>query len=127
MELRGFAEQILFATALDQKLKLPAVITDERPGFPLLTPQAPGQSAELRFKPQGADKADFPGMHRLGWEHERGRLPHFFANHWVLATEIMALARLRFPDAPAAVRGGVWQTLKDEQSRDIATKPSLCT
>lgn len=57
----------------------------------------------------------------------RGRLPHFFANHELLATEIMALARLRFPDAPAAVRGGVWQTLKDEQSRDIATKPSLCT
>ncbi len=115
MELRDFAEQVLFATNLDEKLQSPAFVTDERPGSPLLTPQAPGRPAELRFKPQATGKADFPGVHRLEREHERGRLLHFFANHELLATELMALALLRFPDAPAAFRRGVWQTLKDEQ------------
>jgi hypothetical protein len=111
MELRDFAEQVLFATTLDEKLQSPAVVTDERPGSPLLTPQAPGRPAELRFKPQGSGKAVFPSVHRLEREHERGRLLHFFANHELLATELMALALLRFPDAPAAFRRGVWQTL----------------
>jgi len=115
MELRDFAEQVLFATTLDDKLQSPAVVTDDCPGPPLLTPPAPGRPVELRFKPQGSGKADFPGMHRLEQEHERGRLLHFFANHELLATELMALALLRFPDAPAAFRRGVWQTLKDEQ------------
>jgi uncharacterized ferritin-like protein (DUF455 family) len=115
MELRDFAEQVVFATTLEEKLQSPAVITDERPGSPLLTPQAPGRPAELRFKPQGYGKADFPSVHRLERAQERGRLLHFFANHELLATELMALALLRFPDAPAAFRRGVWRTLKDEQ------------
>jgi uncharacterized ferritin-like protein (DUF455 family) len=115
MELRDFAEQVLFATTLEEKLQSPVVVTDERPGSPLLAPEAPGRPAGLRFKPQGAGKADFPGVHRLEQEHERGRLLHFFANHELLATELMALALLRFPNAPAAFRRGVWQALKDEQ------------
>ena len=44
-----------------------------------------------------------------------GRLLHFFANHELLATELMALVLLKFPDAPAAFRKGVLETLKDEQ------------
>jgi uncharacterized ferritin-like protein (DUF455 family) len=54
-------------------------------------------------------------MHRLEQKEERGRLLHFFANHELLATELMALVLLKFPDAPATFRKGVLQTLKDEQ------------
>ena len=115
MELRDFAEQVLFATTLEEKLRCPEGITDERPGAPLLAPAAPGRPAELRFKPQVSGKAEFPGVHQLESERERGRLLHFFANHELLATELMALVLLRFPDAPAAFRKGVLQTLKDEQ------------
>jgi uncharacterized ferritin-like protein (DUF455 family) len=116
MELREFAEQVLFATTLEEKLRAPEIITDEHPGAPLLKVEAPGRPAELQFKAQGAGKADFPGVHRLEKEEERGRLLHFFANHELLATELMALALLRFPDAPAAFRRGLLQTLKDEQA-----------
>ncbi len=115
MELRDFAEQVLFATTLEEKLRAPADITDDHPGAPILTPELPGRPSDLRFKPQGAARSEVPGLHRLDEERERGRLLHFFANHELLATELMALVLLKFPDAPAAFRRGVLQTLKDEQ------------
>jgi uncharacterized ferritin-like protein (DUF455 family) len=115
MELRQLAEQVLFATTLEEKLRCPANISDERPGVPLVTPSAPNRPVELCFKPRGAGQGEFPGLHRLEDERERGRLLHFFANHELLATELMALVLLKFPEAPAAFRRGVLQTLRDEQ------------
>jgi uncharacterized ferritin-like protein (DUF455 family) len=116
MELREFAEQVLFATSLEEKLRAPGVITDERPGFALNTPTAPGRPANLIFKPHGTgDKSEFPGLHLLEQDRERGKLLHFFGNHELLATELMALVLLKFPDAPAAFRQGVLRTLRDEQ------------
>lgn len=115
MELRDFAERILFATTLEQKLQCEEVITDECPGLPLTTPETPGRPAALRFRSQGSARADFPGVQRLEKERERGRLLHFFGNHELLATELMALALLKFPAAPAAFRRGLLNTLKDEQ------------
>src|SRR3569833_112514 len=116
MELREFAEQVLLATTLEEKLRAPEIITDEHPGSPLLAIEAPGRPVELQFKAQGSGKAEFPGVHRLEKEEERGRLLHFFANHELLATELMALALLRFPEAPAAFRRGLLQTLRDGQA-----------
>ena len=115
MELRDFAERVLFATTLEKKLLRPADITDERPGTALITPAAPGRPAELQFKVTGEARDSFPGTKNLEQESERGRLLHFFANHELLATELMALVLLKFPDAPAAFRKGVYQTLRDEQ------------
>jgi uncharacterized ferritin-like protein (DUF455 family) len=116
MELREFAERILFGTTLDEKLAPPEVITDDRPGDALVMPAAPGRPAKLQFKPHATgNKSDFPGLHRLEDVLERGKLLHFFGNHELLATELMALVLLKFPDAPAAFRKGVLQTLRDEQ------------
>ncbi len=116
MELRELAERVLLATTLEEKLHCPAAITDEKPGAAIVAPSAPGRPPELRFKPQGSGKGEFPGTNQLEDARERGRLLHFFANHELLATELMALVLLRFPDAPAAFRRGVLQTLKDEQN-----------
>ena len=115
MELREFAERVLFATTLDDKLSCPATITDEHPGAALVAPVAPGRPPELRFKHRHSGKMDFPAAHRLERERERGLLLHFFANHELLATELMALVLLKFPEAPAAFRLGVLRTLKEEQ------------
>lgn len=115
MELRDFAEQVLFATSLEEKLGCPDILTDTRPGALVVAPSAPGRPGNLCFKTERSAQSDFPGLHRLEREEERGRLLHFFTNHELLATELMALALLRFPDAPAAFRRGVLQTLKDEQ------------
>lgn len=115
MELREFAEQVLFATSLEEKLRAPDRITDERPGPALVTPAGPGRPANLQFKPHATGKSEFPGLHRLEDQTERGKLLHFFGNHELLATELMALVLLKFPEAPAAFRKGVFETLKDEQ------------
>lgn len=116
MELRAFAEQVLFSTSLDEKLRPPpAGITDERPGPAIASPPMPGRPTDLRFKPTGVARDAFPGLQGLEQERERGRLLHFFANHELLATELMALVLLRFPEAPAAFRRGVLKTLQDEQ------------
>jgi len=115
MELREFAERVLFATTLEEKLLRPADITDERPGPAFMTPAAPGRPAGLQFKVTGEARDSFPGTKNLEQESERGKLLHFFANHELLATELMALVLLKFPEAPAAFRKGVYQTLKDEQ------------
>lgn len=116
MELRSFAEQVLFATSLEEKLRAPDSILDDRPGAAILAPSAPGRPRELRFKVSGRRQAhEFPGCHHLDQARERGRLLHFFANHELLAVELMALVLLRFPEAPSAFRQGVLKTLRDEQ------------
>ena len=115
MELREFAERVLFATNLEDKLRPPTDITDVRPGPALAVPTAPGRPQGLHFKTHGSGTSEFPGLHQLENQTERGRLLHFFGNHELLATELMALVLLRFPDAPPAFRRGLLQTLKDEQ------------
>ena len=116
MELREFAEQVLFAATLEEKLRAPGELTDEHPGPALVTPNAPGRPENLIFKTHGTgDKSEFPGLHLLEQDRERGKLLHFFGNHELLATELMALVLLKFPDAPAAFRQGVLKTLQDEQ------------
>lgn len=114
MEIREIAERVLFATSLEEKLRCPEEVTDARPGLPLAVPEAPGRPPELRFKAAASIRSDFPGIHRV--ESERGRLLHFFANHELLATELMALVLLRFPEAPPAFRRGVLKTLREEQA-----------
>jgi len=115
MELREFAERVLFATSLEEKLQRPSNLTDEQPGPALASPAAPGRPPELQFKAAGAARDSFPGTRRLENERERGQLLHFFANHELLATELMALVLLKFPEAPPAFRNGVLRTLQDEQ------------
>ena len=116
MELREFAEQVLFATTLEEKLRAPGELTDHHPGAPLVTPAAPSRPQNLIFKPHGTgDKSEFPGLHLLEQDRERGKLLHFFGNHELLATELMALVLLKFPAAPSAFRQGVLRTLRDEQ------------
>jgi len=115
MELREFALRVLFSRTLDEKLETPVALTDENPGPPIAAPDVPERPSELRFKPQHSGKSNLPRTHCLDQTGERGRLLHFFANHELLATELMALVILRFPEAPPAFRRAVQQTLKDEQ------------
>ena len=119
MELRDFAEQVLFGKTLEEKLLInPKLVTDEAPAQPFIMADGPGRPIELRISERGV-KADFPGTNRLDDDQERGKMLHFLANHELLATELMALVLLKFPNAPKEFRMGVYQTLKEEQAHTL--------
>lgn len=114
MEIREFAQRVLFSSCLEEKLQPGETLTDEEPGVGLGTPGEPGRPVDLRLRRDGV-RADFPGEAKLMNEEQRGILLHFFANHELLATELMALVLLKFPAAPAEFRRGIVRTLREEQ------------
>ncbi len=115
MELREFATRVLLSDSLEEKLAAPAgPLTDDVPGAALVTPEAPGRPLALRMAGRG-DRVELPPERELHREEPRAVLLHLFANHELLATELMALAILKFPDAPRAFRQALLQTLKEEQ------------
>lgn len=114
--LRDFAERVLFGQSLEEKLAAPPPgLLDEARGRALVTPPTPGRPSTLRLASADGERAEFPREHQLVQESARGQLLHFLANHELLATELMALALLKFPDSPPAFRRGLLQTLAEEQ------------
>jgi uncharacterized ferritin-like protein (DUF455 family) len=115
IQLQEFAQQVLFGTSMEAKLSFPReTIIDTRPGAAIRTPRTLARPQHLALRADGV-RAKYPSEVKLVDERERGRLLHFFANHELLATELMALVLLKFPDAPASFRRGVLETLKEEQ------------
>lgn len=115
MQMRDAAERLLFAETLEEKLLLsPRDAADDAPGLAIATPEGPGRPQELRVCAKGV-RVDFPGIHRLDDDRERGVMLHFLANHELLAAELMALVLLKFPDAPQEYRAGVYEAMREEQ------------
>lgn len=114
------ARRVLFNADLAEKLRplrlrettggdsLPAAVASWS-GF------APARTEALRFARHDRGRPALPGRPGLVDEENRGVLLHFFANHELLAAELMALALLKFPDAPEAFRRGLAATLREEQ------------
>lgn len=116
MEIRQFAEQVLFGTRWEDKLVALDCYEDHAPGAGIATPEAPGRPPGLGLDEwHQREKLRFRDVRHFHSEKERGLVLHFFANHELLALELMALALLKFPQAPPKFRRGLVQTLKDEQ------------
>lgn len=110
--VREFAERVLFGASLSDKLLAAGTLNDDARGQPLLGTVLPTRPTGLAI----AESADaFPSDTALAEAGARGRALHFFANHELLALELMALALLRFVDAPPAFRRGLVATIVDEQ------------
>ena len=119
MQMREAAEKLLFSSTLEEKLLLaPAAVSDDMPGRAVRLPDTPGRPDELRMVAKGL-KADFPGVHRLNDDAERGKMLHFLANHELLAAELMALVLLKFPEAPKDYRAGVYEAMREEQMHTL--------
>ena len=116
MDLTEFAHNVLFATDLATKLRRPGALSDEAPVAAVAAPRVPGRPETLNLdRWQSEVRAGFPNPTTLHKDEDRALAIHFFANHELLAVELMALCLLKFPDAPKEFRHGVAQTLIEEQ------------
>lgn len=110
MELRDYAAGILLGRSLPEKLFAPDQLTDQHPGPAETVPDFPGREPELRPQPRR-----LPPPRNLEPPEKRGELLHFFANHELLALELMALMLLRFPQAPRRFRLATAAVMREEQ------------
>lgn len=112
MPYAAWAWRVLAGDTLADKLAPPE--TGDAPPTSATLPDAPGRPAGLALPPRGvATRSPFPTA--LDTAEDRGRVLHFFANHELLALELMALALVRFPEAPPAFRRGLVGIVADEQ------------
>lgn len=117
MNLKDFARTLLLGTTLEEKLVSlnPGNDPEKDPeelSAPFAIPRFPGRPLHLS-KP---GKATFPSLQQLHKPTTRGEVLHFFANHELLAMELMALMLLRFPEAPLSFRNGLAHIIQEEQS-----------
>ncbi len=108
------AKQILFGkTIVDKLCPIP---TFEAISFELLQfPTLPGRSEQLKFS---RERQKFPGQGSLIHAEKKALAFHFFANHELLALEMMAAALLVYPhDSVEGVRfkKDLIATMRDEQ------------
>lgn len=117
MELRDWAMRVFTADSLEEKLFAPSdglkSLTDHKPGTPVVWTQPPRPS---HLQIAGKDRRKkFPSPKSLENKEMRARCLHVFANHELMALEMMAWALLAFPDAEASFRKGLANILLDEQ------------
>jgi len=130
IEIREVAEQVLFGQSLDEKLAVgqykgtaPRVVTDFSSESGLMMPKLPIRPSELMITPKGVGNAGggsgFPKVNKMSETAERAKMLHFLTNHELLATELMALVLLKFPNAPEEFRKGVYETMREEQAHTL--------
>jgi uncharacterized ferritin-like protein (DUF455 family) len=117
MELREWALRVFSADTLEEKLVLPdgglKSLSDREPGSGLAW-SAPPRSGNIRVAPKG-QRVKFPSSRSLHQQDMRVRCLHAFANHELMALEMMAWALLAFPQADKNFRKGLASVLVDEQ------------
>lgn len=114
MEIRAFAELVLFSDSLDLKTqRITTPFTDACPG-PALNVERPARPANLQFAARRT-APPMPKAESLTNPAKRAIAHHIMANHELQALEVMAMILIAFPDAPPAFRAGVAQVMTDEQ------------
>lgn len=106
------AQRLLLGITLEDKMWMPEKITQEstKKQFPL--PSIPGRPPLLSF---GKGRSPFPTAKELKNPYKRAEALLFFANHELLAIELMALFILRFPSTPWKLRRGLMHIIAEEQ------------
>lgn len=117
MQLAEFAERVLMGTSLEDKLFVPEgglrTLRDDQPG-PARAWREPGRPAHLGIAHR-KDRKKLPQPGALHDPEMRVRCLHTFANHELMALELMAWALLAFPDASRSFRLGMAHIMVDEQ------------
>jgi len=115
-----YCKQLLFGGSLKEKLNPPPKFLNSELELPLrdilVTPELPTRNSPINFS---AEQIKFPKRDALKRPETRGMALHYFANHELLAIEMMAATLLKFdyPNVEDRIRWrrGVLQTIADEQ------------
>ena len=110
MNVQNFAEQILFGESLKDKLCNPQGLEYGHSTKSVACTKTPNRPKYLQFS---EERLPFP--RHFGDANSRAQALHFFANHELLAIELMALCLLKFPDAPIPFQKGLVHTITEEQ------------
>ena len=114
MELRTFAEQVLYSDVLELKVRrILEPLTDDNPGQAVRT-ERPMRPVNLQFAARRTAPA-MPKAEALKYPRKRAIAHHVMANHELQALEVMAMVLLAFPDAPKEFRMGMAHIMFDEQ------------
>lgn len=117
MEISEWALRVFSGDCLEEKLLPPPegvkALTDEHPGSPVAW-RRPPRSGRLAIAAK-TERKKFPRPNALDREDMRVRSLHAFANHELMALEMMAWALLAFPQTEPGFRRGLAQVLVDEQ------------
>lgn len=118
MKLSEFLKQIVFSPRIENKLLKPSIITEydydnlgNQDGLVL----EPARSLNCKFSNA---RYKFPKSSSFHLKEKRGEALHYFANHELLAIEIMAAALLRFKiqdNCKESIIKGVLNSIEDEQ------------
>ena len=114
MEIREFAERVLTADSIAEKL-LPfePPVTDDRPGD-AFRPALPARPIALQFCGRKQTPA-MPHPNTFSNPLKRAAAHHILANHELQALEVMAFVLCAFPEAPPDFRREMVPILADEQ------------
>lgn len=115
MEIKEFAEIILFSPSIEDKLTKVNKFSDNKPSHSLILPKLPARSENIKFESDKNKRNKFPNASDLDQDYYKAVVLHFFANHELLALELMALILLKFPDAPKKFRHGIARCILEEQ------------
>lgn len=122
MELHDFAHQILFSGGLEDKLLDRHVIDWKNTRLDyegVGVPDLPGRNSLLAITEA---QSKFPKTNTLHLKERRGAALHFFANHELLAIEMLAAALCYFPcknEEDLSFKKTLVSTLGDEQKHFI--------
>src|SRR5690606_8502757 len=114
MQWEEAAKQILLGQSIEDKL-IPIPNFEVGAQNLIEFPNLPGRDKRLQFS---SERTKFPGAGSLIHDEKKGLAFHFFANHELLALEMMAAALLVYPhDTEEMVRfkKDLIATMRDEQ------------
>lgn len=115
MHYREYARILLEGSTLEDKLIPLKNIEFTESLDPYELPVNPGRGERLKFN---NEQVKFPRNTSFHLEEKRGLALHFFANHELLAIEMMAAALLLYPDTTKEMiqfKKGLVKTIQDEQ------------
>ncbi len=117
MDVMAWARLLLEGSTLQEKLTPISLTAPIGEWLEYKLPETPGRAGKLAFS---SEKTKFPRGQQLATKIGRSTAIHSFANHELLAVEMMAAALLVYPhseDDAASIRmkRGLVSTIRDEQ------------